>query len=265
MPADRRRPPPVMELREVTKSFGAIQALTAVDMSVRAGEILGLLGDNGAGKSTLIKIMSGVFKPDAGELRWHGDPLSMASPADARALGIETVFQHLALVDEMSIARNVFLAKELCRRVGPIHVMQHKRMERATALLLDEIGISSVRSPAQKVRSLSGGERQAIAIGRTMHFGAKMIILDEPTSALAVGETAKVLRYVQQVRAAGVAVVVISHNLYDVHPIADRLIVLEHGQKVVDATPSEISIDELAHRMTFHADRDVGAPIAQGR
>jgi simple sugar transport system ATP-binding protein len=229
----------------VTKSFGKITALEGVDFAVHPAEVVGLVGDNGAGKSTLIKILSGVHAPDAGEVLFDGRPVVFRSPKEARSLGIETVYQDLALVDQMSIARNFFLGKEPTRRLGPVRVLDRAEMARTTEHVLREIGITSLRSATEDVAVLSGGERQAIAIGRTMHFGAKLIILDEPTSALSIKETEKVLDYVRQARRRNLGVVFISHNLYHVHPVADRIVVLEHGRRIGDFLKQEVGIEEL--------------------
>lgn len=242
---------PVLETRGVTKRFGRIVALEAVDFAVRAGEVVGLLGDNGAGKSTLIKILSGVHTPDAGEVLFEGRPVQFASPKEARALGIETVYQDLALVEQMSIARNFFLGNEPTMRVGPLRMLDSAAMLRITEQVLREIGITTLRSASQTVAVLSGGERQAIAIGRTMHFGGKVITLDEPTSALSIRETQKVLEYVGEARRRGLAVIFITHNLYHVYPIADRLVVLEHGRKVGDFRKEEVSVDDLINLVAY--------------
>ncbi|MCR4401604.1 MAG: ATP-binding cassette domain-containing protein [Firmicutes bacterium] len=234
------------------KRFGKVTALESVDIAIRRGEVTGLVGDNGAGKSTLIKILTGVYRPDEGELRFEGRKVEFASPKDARKLGIETVYQDLALIENMSIARNFFLGAEPQRRVGILRLLDAKSMRAVTEEALRDIGIR-VRSANDEVSVLSGGERQAIAIGRTMHFGGKLLILDEPTSALSVHETNKVLSYIDEARKRGLAVIFITHNLYHVYPVADRIVVLEHGRKVGDFGKDEISVEELVQIVSFGA------------
>lgn len=230
--------------RGLCKYFGKVTALEKVDVTLRRAEVVGLVGDNGAGKSTLIKVLTGVYPPDAGELFFAGRPVRFASPREARALGIETVFQDLALVETMSIARNFFLGAEPVRRLGPLAWLDVPHMHQVTRQRLADIGIRLL-SPAAEVSSLSGGERQAIAIGRTMYFGARLLILDEPTSALSVHETTKVLGYIEEVRRRGLSVIFITHNLYHVYPIADRIICIQHGRKVGEFAKGEISQEDL--------------------
>jgi simple sugar transport system ATP-binding protein len=249
---------PLLEARGVSKAFGKVQALVGVDFHVGYGEVVGLVGDNGAGKSTLIKILTGVYPPDAGELYFEGRPITLRSPKEARALGIETVYQDLALVEQMSIARNFFLGNEPVRRIGPISLLDVRTMHTVTEKVLRDIGITTLRSSSQDVGVLSGGERQAIAIGRTMYFGAKLVILDEPTSALSVKETRKVLDYIEETRKRGLSVIFITHNLYHVYPVSDRIVVLDHGRKVGDFARHEVSIDDLVSLITFP--QGVGRP-----
>lgn len=242
---------PLLEARGISKAFGKVQALVSVDFRVGYQEVVGLVGDNGAGKSTLIKIITGVHPPDRGQLFFEGRPAHLASPKEARALGIETVYQDLALVEQMSIARNFFLGNEPIRRVGPLPLLDGATMHRRTEQVLREIGITTLRSASQDVGVLSGGERQAIAIGRTMHFGAKLIILDEPTSALSIKETRKVLDYVGQAKRRGLSVIFITHNLYHVYPVSDRIVVLDHGRKIGDFARDAVSIDDLISLITL--------------
>lgn len=220
--------PPVIEGRGLSKRFGHVQALSDVGLHVRAGEVLALLGDNGAGKSTLIKILSGVYPPDSGELLLEGAAIHLASPRDARSRGIATVYQDLAIVDQLSISRNFFLGAEPVRRIGPIGLLDIAAADRLTTTALADIGVH-VRSPSERAAVLSGGERQSIAIARAVHFGAKVLILDEPTSALGVKETAKVLTYIANARNRGLAVILITHNLHHAIPVADRFSILDHG------------------------------------
>jgi simple sugar transport system ATP-binding protein len=244
-------PGALLEARGISKAFGKVQALVDVDFRVGAGEVVGLVGDNGAGKSTLIKIITGVHRPDAGQLFFEGQPIHLASPKEARALGIETVYQDLALVEQMSIARNFFLGNEPIRRLGPLRLLDAAAMHRVTEQRLREIGITTLRSASQDVGVLSGGERQAIAIGRTMHFGAKLIILDEPTSALSIKETRKVLDYIGEARRRGLSVIFITHNLYHVYPVSDRIVVFDHGRKTGDFSRDAVTIDDLIALITL--------------
>jgi len=251
---------PLLEARGISKAFGKVQALINVDFQVGDREVVGLVGDNGAGKSTLIKIITGVHPPDRGQLFIEGRPVHLASPKQARALGIETVYQDLALVEQMSIARNFYLGNEPTRRIGPLRLLDGTTMHRMTEHALREIGITTLRSASQDVGVLSGGERQAIAIGRTMHFGAKLIILDEPTSALSIKETRKVLDYVNEAKRRGLSVIFITHNLYHVYPVSDRIVVLDHGRKVGDFAREAVSIDDLVNLITLPREPTRGAP-----
>jgi simple sugar transport system ATP-binding protein len=228
----------------IEKYFGAVQALKKVNIEVRSGEILGLLGDNGAGKSTLIKILAGVFPPDGGEIFFEGGRVNFSSPKDARAMGIETVHQALSLVDIMSISRNFFLGREPTRKIGPIHLLDRKKMNEECEKAVTGLGVR-VRSPNEFVSILSGGERQAISIGRAMHFKVKLLILDEPLAALSVRETREVLRQVEKARESGVSVIFITHNVYHVYPVAERFVMLDKGIKIgevykKDASPEDI-------------------------
>lgn len=222
-----------IEATGIRKSYGAVEALRGVDLRVAPGEALALLGDNGAGKSTLIKILTGVHRPDAGELRWDGEPVVLRSPRDAIALGITVVFQDLAIVDQMSIYRNLFMGREaeVSRRIGPLVVLDTPRAQAAARDALADIGLS-IRNVDQPVGTLSGGERQSIAIARAVYFQSKLLILDEPTSALSVKESRKVLHYIEQAKASQVAVVVISHNIHSLHAVVDRVMILAHGRTV---------------------------------
>jgi len=235
---------PLAKMVDIDKNFGAVQALKKVNVEVRSGEILGLLGDNGAGKSTLIKILAGVFPPDRGEIFFEGSWVNFSSPRDARAMGIETVHQALSLVDIMSISRNFFLGREPTRRIGPIRLLDRKKMNEECERAVTGLGVR-VRSPNEFVSILSGGERQAISIGRAMHFKVKLLILDEPLAALSVRETREVLRQVEKVSESGVSVIFITHNVYHVYPVAERFVMLDKGMKIgevykKDASPEDI-------------------------
>ena len=234
----------MVRMVKISKSFGTVQALKDVDFEVGYQEVMGLVGDNGAGKSTLIKILTGVFPPDSGEIYFEGKRVNIRSPREARDLGIETVYQDLALIPLMSISRNFFLGREPTVRVGPLRFLDKRRMDRTVREVLSEIGIK-VRSPDEPVAVLSGGERQSVAIGRAVHFGAKLLILDEPTSALSVRETHKVLDYILEAKERGLSIIFITHNIYHVYSVADRFTILEHGRKVAEFRKEEVSAEEI--------------------
>ncbi|HUN09202.1 MAG TPA: ATP-binding cassette domain-containing protein [Aggregatilineales bacterium] len=236
---------PLVEMRDIVKVFGTINVLRGIDFAVGKQEIVGLLGDNGAGKSTLIKILTGVYTPSGGQIYFEGQPVQINSPQDARAIGIETVYQDLALVPLMSISRNFWLGQEITRRIGPLELMDKDEMNNRTRQALLDIGIH-IRNADEPVGSLSGGERQSIAIGRAVYFGKKLLILDEPTSALSVGETAKVLEYTKAAKARGMSVIFISHNIGHVHKVADRFTIISHGQKVGDFRKDDVNEMEVA-------------------
>lgn len=237
---------PLVEMRDIHKFFGTIHVLRGIDFQVDRHEIVGLLGDNGAGKSTLIKILTGIHTPSTGEIYFEGQPVQITSPHDARGIGIETVYQDLALVPLMSITRNFWLGQEITRRVGPLQVLDKAEMAVRTREALRDIGIH-IRNADEPVGSLSGGERQSIAIGRAVFFGKKLLILDEPTSALSVGETAKVLEYTRAAKERGLSVIFITHNIGHVHKVADRFTIISHGQKVGDFTKDQVNEMEVAH------------------
>jgi len=240
---------PVVYMENIVKRFGTVTALEGVDFTVHPREVAALVGDNGAGKSTLIKILTGVHTPTRGQIYFEGKPVQIRSPQDARALGIETVYQDLALVDLMSITRNFFLGRELVGGLGPIRFLKLRRMNQQTRTSLSDIGIE-VRSPTEKVERLSGGERQSIAIGRALHFGAKLLILDEPTSALSVGETRKVLNYTLSAKERGLSVIFITHNIHHVYLVADRYTIIRHGKLVGNYLKSELTENDIADLIT---------------
>jgi simple sugar transport system ATP-binding protein len=233
-----------LEVRNLSKRFGSVVALENVSFAVRPGEVVGLVGDNGAGKSTAIKIICGFYKPSGGSILWEGNVTALESPEHARALGIQTVYQDLALVNTLSIARNFFLHAEPTRRVGPLRFLDVKQMNERTAQILRDIGIKDL-NPTTPVSALSGGERQAVAIGRTYYFGGKLLILDEPTSALSVKQTQKVFSIIEEVKAKGVSVILIEHNMIHVHDIADRLVVVRHGSVYGDYAKTDVSVVDL--------------------
>ncbi len=229
---------PIIELKNITKSYGNIFALGGVDLKVNPGEVVGLLGDNGAGKSTLIKILSGVVKPTSGEILVGGKPAGNWSPARSRAAGIETVFQDRALAVQQSIVRNIFMGREL---TGPFGWLKTGRQVAEAERLMREIGFTSkVFSPHSIVGQLSGGERQGVAIARAILKQANLIVLDEPTTALSLTETAKVFHFVRQVRQSGRSILFIGHNIHHVYDIAERFVVIDRGRAVLEIAKSEV-------------------------
>ncbi len=239
---------PVVELREASKYFGSVVALERVSMSVGSGEVLCLLGDNGAGKSTLIKLLSGVYRPDEGSLWVDGSPAHFASPRDAVAAGIATVYQELALFPLMSIARNFIVGTEPARGRGMLRSIDFRQANEVVRQKLLEIGIT-IRSTSDLVGTLSGGERQSLAIARAEHIGARLLILDEPTSALGVKEAAIVLRHVLRARAAGLAIVFITHNVHHAHVVGDRFMFLKQGHVVAVHGRDAINVEEMTRLM----------------
>ncbi|UNQ73659.1 ATP-binding cassette domain-containing protein [Infirmifilum sp. NZ] len=235
----------LLEMRKIVKRFGRVEALRGVDFHVGRGEVVGLVGDNGAGKSTLVKIIAGVYQPDEGEIYWEGQPRIFRDPAEARAAGVEIVYQHLALIDLLSISRNIFLGREPTKKIGPFTFLDRRAMDEQAWSIIQSIGLKRLRSPSERVAKLSGGERQSVAIGRAMHFKAKLLILDEPTAALSVRETRRVLDHVLEVKNQGVSVIIISHNIYHVYEVADRIVVLDHGRKIADTPKEEVTPEEV--------------------
>lgn len=234
----------LLALERISRSFGAIQALSDVDLAVAPGEVVGLMGDNGAGKSTLAKIIAGNFPPSAGRMSFNGQEVAFTRPIDARAAGIEVVYQDLALADNLSAAANVFLGREMRRRVGPLRLLDHRRMaQRATALFAE---LKSETRAGDLVRQMSGGQRQAVAIARTRLADARLVIMDEPTAAISVRQVAEVLALIGRMREAGVAVILISHRMPDVFETCDRVVVMRRGRKVADkpvvaSSPQEVT------------------------
>jgi simple sugar transport system ATP-binding protein len=236
---------PLVRMEKIMMHFGSVVALDGVDFDVRHAEVMALLGDNGAGKSTLIKILTGVHQLTSGTIYFDGNAVVINSPQDSRALGIETVYQDLALVNAMSIGRNFYLGREPVRKVGPFPWLDMHKIAKQTRDSLADVGIQ-IRSAGDKVGKLSGGERQSIAIGRAVHFGVKLLILDEPTSALSVGEARKVLDYTRIAKARGMSVIFITHNVHHVMEVADRYTIIRHGTKVGTYGRDEINYDELS-------------------
>ena len=246
----------LLEADGVGKYFGNVRALADVSLSVRAGQVTCVLGDNGAGKSTLIKILSGVFGPDEGEVRIDGSAVRFHSPRDARAAGVATVFQDLAMVPLMAIWRNFYLGSEPTRGWGPWRRFDARAARAGTRDALSAMGID-IRDPDQPVGTLSGGERQSVAIARAVHFGARVLILDEPTSALGVKQAGVVLRRVVQAREKGLGVVFITHNPHHAYPVGDRFVVLNRGRLLGDFAKAEIGRDELVRLMSGGAELEM--------
>src|SRR5579864_3238367 len=234
---------PVLEARQITKRYGALTALQGVDLSINPGEVVGLVGDNGAGKSTLIKILSGALQPTSGTLVFDGQPRAVHSALDARRHGIETVYQDLALAPDLTVAENLFLGRELKRRgpLGLIGTLDRKAMNLEAKRQLDRLRIR-IDSTGDRADALSGGQRQAIAVARAVAWGTRIILMDEPTAALGVEEQAKVATLIEEVRRNGIPVLLISHNIPQVHSICDRIVVLFRGEVVanLDARASDI-------------------------
>ena len=224
----------LVRMEHVNKFFGRVQALNDVTLSVQRNEIVGLLGDNGAGKSTLIKILSGALRADTGDIYMHGKKVDIRSTSDAIAQGIETIYQDSALVTQLSIARNLFLGREPVRGPRLLDRLDQKSMNKVARDLLKRVGITKEIPPTTPVSALSGGERQAVAIARAMHFESDLIILDEPTNNLGVDETKGVLRFVRGARDSGHSCILIAHNIYHVFQVVDRIIVLRRGKTVAD-------------------------------
>ncbi len=240
--------PPIVELKNISKTFGTVLALRGVSFDVFPGEVHCLLGDNGAGKSTLIKILAGVHTPSSGEYLIAGRPGDIHSPRDALDAGIATVYQDLAMVPLMSITRNFFMGRELVHGWGPFSRFDIARANAIVVKELAQIGID-LRDPAQAVGTLSGGERQCVAIARAVYFGAKVLILDEPTSALGVHQAAIVLKYVAQARQRGLGVVFISHNIHHAYAVADRFTLLNRGASKGTFLRADITRDEVLQAM----------------
>jgi len=238
----------LLELENIGKSYGAVQALQGVSFSIKPGEIVGLMGDNGAGKSTLVKIIAGVFPATEGQIRWSGQPVHFHTPSQAREVGIEVVHQDLAISDNLSAAANVFLGRELHRRVGPLRFLDHKAMERRAAAIFSEL--KSETRATEIVRRMSGGQRQAVAIARTRLSESRLVMMDEPTAAISVRQIAEVLALINRLREQGVAVILISHRMPDVFDVCDRVIVLRRGRLVADRPISLSSPQEVTGLIT---------------
>lgn len=239
---------PVLELVDLSKNFGAIEALKRVSLRIEKGEVIGLMGDNGAGKSTLVKIIAGNFRPSAGRILLKDQEAAFHGPLDARRHGIEIVYQDLALCDNLTAAANVFLGRELTRRFGPVRINDYAAMNRRAAELFQEL--KSETRPRDLVRQMSGGQRQAVAIARTRLSNADIVLMDEPTAAISVRQVVEVLNLIRHLRDQGVAVVLISHRMPDVFGLADRVVVLRRGEVVADKPVAGTSPEEVTGLIT---------------
>jgi simple sugar transport system ATP-binding protein len=238
----------LLELRSIAKHFGAIEALKGVDLDLEPGEVLGLMGDNGAGKSTLVKIIAGNFPPSEGEVRLEGRSCHFHKPVDARAEGIEVVYQDLALCDNLTSAANVFLGREMRKKFGVLKVLDYRSMyERAGELFAE---LKSETRPRDLVKQMSGGQRQAVAIARTRLSEAKIVLMDEPTAAISVRQVAEVLDLIRRLRDQAIAVILISHRMPDVFAVCDRIAVLRRGRKVAEKAIAESSPEEVTGLIT---------------
>ncbi|MEJ2666599.1 MAG: ATP-binding cassette domain-containing protein [Deinococcales bacterium] len=240
--------PELLSLRGVHKSFGHVKVLKGIDFQVGTNEIVGLVGDNGAGKSTLIKLITGVHRPDSGEIYYKGERITIHSVKRSRQIGIETVYQERALGDQQSLWRNMFVGREIADRFGFINVRKEKR--ETERLLREHMGFTSgAIDTSATVMFLSGGEKQGIAIGRALHFNADLIILDEPTMGLSLSETRKVLDFVRDIKDEGKSAIIISHNMLHVYPVADRFVILDRGQIAGNIMKSDVTQEELSELM----------------
>jgi len=242
---------PVVEMWNIKKNFAAVQALRGVDLVLHHGEVLGLVGDNAAGKSTLMKVLSGAYIPDGGEILIEGKKAHMTDPLDARRLGIEMVYQDLAIANNLDVTSNVFLGREaVSTQLGIFGVLNSRQMEQEAQRLLDRLKID-IPSVRLLVERLSGGQRQAVAIARTMAFNSKVIIMDEPTAALSVAAISKVLDLVRELKAQGASIIIISHRLEDIYSVSDRLMVMRNGRKVRDSLVAG-DIDDFRERVVAY-------------
>jgi simple sugar transport system ATP-binding protein len=238
----------LLELIDISKNFGAIQAVRNVSLKLEPGEIVGLMGDNGAGKSTLVKIIAGNYPPSSGEMRLDGKPLALHSPMDARHHGIEIVYQDLALCDNLTAAANVYLSRELTMGAGPLKLLDHAGMYRRSGEIFDIL--KSETRPRDLVGDMSGGQRQAVAIARTMLVEARIVLMDEPTAAISVRQVVEVLNLMRELRDQGIAIVFISHRMPDIFDVSDRIVVMRRGAKVADKPIAESSREEVTGLIT---------------
>jgi len=252
---------PLLELRHITKTFGSVQALTDVDFEVRSGEVMALVGDNGAGKSTLIKCVAGTHTPDGGEIMFEGEEVHVHGPKDSARLGIEVVYQDLALCDNLDVVQNIYLGRE---EHNWLQVLREPAMEQRTAETLKSLAVTTIRSIRQPVATLSGGQRQSVAVAKAVQWNSKLVILDEPTAALGVAQTEQVLALVRRLAEQGLAVVIISHNLPDVFETANRITVLRLGRNVGLYEREKTTPEEVVHAITAGAPTKVSGIPATG-
>src|SRR3982750_2755947 len=238
---------PTLELHDVSKSFGSVQALREVDFEVRDGEVMALVGDNGAGKSTLIKCVAGIYSIDGGQIFFEGGPVTIHSPKDAAKLGIEVVYQDLALCDNLDVVQNMYLGRET---LSSFRRLDEAKMEQAAAGVLKDLSVTTIQSTRQVVAGLSGGQRQSVAVAKAVLWNSKLVILDEPTAALGVAQTRQVLDLVKRLGEQGLAVILISHNMSDVFEVADNITVLRLGQNVAEFKTSETNQREVVEAIT---------------
>ncbi len=240
----------LLRVENLTKRFGGLVAVNNVSMDVHIGEVVGLVGDNGAGKSTLIKMVAGVYQPDGGEIYFDNEKVNFSQPREARDAGIETIYQDLALAENLDVGSNIFLGREVKRNYlgGLIHRLNRRKMQDESADILSRLDIH-IPSLTQQIRNLSGGQRQAVAIARSIYWNARLMIMDEPTAALGVSEQHKVLMLVRTLRDQGVPVIIISHNMQDVFAVADRIVILRRGRKVGELIAAETTPDEVVSLM----------------
>ena len=238
----------ILSLKKISKNFGAIEALNNVDLNIEKGQVVGLMGDNGAGKSTLIKIIAGVFQANSGEIVYNNQQVKFSKPIEARNSGIEVVYQDLALCDNLTAAANIFLSRELFKKFLYIPFLDYKKMYDISQNLFDEL--KSETRPKDEVKTMSGGQRQAVAIARTKLTDAKIVLMDEPTAAISVRQVAEVLDYIRQLRDQGISIILISHRMPDVFEVSDRIVVLRRGGKVADKKISSSSPEEVTALIT---------------
>ncbi|HJW90586.1 MAG TPA: ATP-binding cassette domain-containing protein [Anaerolineales bacterium] len=241
---------PLLQVVDLTKRFGGLVAVDKATVDIFPGEVVGLVGDNGAGKSTLIKMVSGVYQPDGGNIYFDGKNVTFAGPREARDLGIETIYQDLALAENLDVGSNIFLGREIKQKYagGLLHSLDRRKMREESATCLARLDIQ-VPSLTQQIRNLSGGQRQAVAIARSIYWNARMMIMDEPTAALGVSEQRKVLTLVRTLAGQGVPVIIISHNMQDVFAVADRIVIMRRGKKVAERIAAETTPDEIVSLM----------------
>jgi D-xylose transport system ATP-binding protein len=245
---------PLLQLKDITKSFGSVQALDGVDFEVEPGEVMALVGDNGAGKSTLVKCIAGTHAPDGGQILFEGEEVHIHGPKDAARLGIEVVYQDLALCDNLDVVQNMYLGREISRA----QILSEAPMEQHTAETLKSLAVTTIKSVRQTVATLSGGQRQSVAVARAVMWNSKLVILDEPTAALGVAQTEQVLRLVRRLADRGLAVVLISHNLNDVFAVADRISVLYLGRMAAQVKAKDVTSNQVVELITTSRSGSIG-------